>query len=49
MTAASASPHPPILIVEDNEDIRFGLAELLHVRGFRTTIAENGAGAAQWG
>ncbi len=42
--AASVSGKP-ILIVEDDADVRDALATLLEMEGYRTVVAENGARA----
>jgi CheY-like chemotaxis protein len=39
------SPHRPILIVDDNRDVRDGLADLLELRGYETVAANSGESA----
>ena len=43
--AATAHSGKPILIVDDNEDIREALATLLETHGYATVCADNGATA----
>ena len=38
----TATAHAEVLIVEDDEDIREGLAAVLNARGFRAHVAANG-------
>ena len=37
----------PVLLVDDNEDLRAGYAELLRVNGFEVATAESGTAALQ--
>jgi CheY-like chemotaxis protein len=44
-TPATARAVKPVLIVDDNADIREALSTLLEIRGFTTMCADNGATA----
>jgi CheY-like chemotaxis protein len=44
-TVAHARSSKPVLIVDDNEDIREALSAMLEVRGYETICADNGATA----
>jgi CheY-like chemotaxis protein len=41
-------PHGPILVVEDDTDLRDSVCEVLQVEGFRTACAANGREALDW-
>jgi CheY-like chemotaxis protein len=41
-------PHGPILVVEDDGDLRDSVCEALEIEGFRTACAANGREALDW-
>jgi CheY-like chemotaxis protein len=46
--ASSAGPHCPILIVEDDADLREMMAQLLTLEGFRASAVANGREALEY-
>ncbi len=44
----STSPHCPVLIVEDDEDLREMMAQLLTLEGFHTATVANGLEALEY-
>jgi CheY-like chemotaxis protein len=40
--------HAPILVVEDDSDLRDSVCEVLEVEGFQTACAANGREALEW-
>lgn len=42
------APKHTVLVVDDNEDIRMALQELLESEGYATAAAENGDAALRW-
>ena len=44
----STSPHCPVLIVEDDEDLREMMAQLLTLEGFHTATVANGREALEY-
>jgi CheY-like chemotaxis protein len=45
---ASSTAHCPVLIVEDDEDLREMMAQLLTLEGYQTTTVANGREALQY-
>ena len=44
----STMPNHTVLVVDDNDDIRMALQELLESEGYATAAAENGEAALSW-